>query len=339
MPRCFGWSAATAAPSGSRLDVGSILRDNPVFLREARWWYRLHWLRRSKSAAWTAAMIAAIFVWFYVRGLWAVWQGDAAQFRPVWFWLIRFLLILIVLLGPALASTAIMKEREQRTWETLALTRLTAREIFLGKWLASLTPLCLLILATTPLLMVAYATFGTSFSGMLAVLVFFPVTAAAYTMLGLLCSFLAQKASVARMSALTAAIGLCFGLLIVDGLFRQLLVPEMSGYGSWQILSLYSNYRSGYGYDYGYFGFPSVTWFSPFFVLSVLSGWAESRETLGGYPAYSFDEKDVWSREPSSVLLVYSLSLIVAIGVCLYYMLTRYRRDVRGGRPLGEPIT
>ncbi len=145
--------------------MGNILRDNPVFLREARWWLRLRWLRRSKSAAWTAAIIAVIFVWFYARGLWAVWNGDEAQFRPVWFWMIRFLLMLIVLLGPALASTAIMKEREQRTWETLALTRLGAREIFFGKWLASLTPLFLLILVTTPLLMVAYATFGTSFPG------------------------------------------------------------------------------------------------------------------------------------------------------------------------------
>ena len=315
--------------------MANVLRDNPVFLREARWWYRLRWLRRSKSAAWTAGVIAAIFVWFYVRGLWAVWHGDEAQFRPVWYWLIRFLLILIVLLGPALASTAIMKEREQRTWETLALTRLTAREIFLGKWLASLTPLCLLILVTTPLLMVAYATFGTSFSGMLAVLFFFPVTAAAYTMLGLLCSFLARKASVARMSALTAAIGLCFGLFIVDGLFRQ-FVPDMGGYSSLQS-SLFGDFNYSYPHDFGYYGFPAITWFSPFFVLSVLSGWAEARDM--GYNPYTQEDYDVWSAYPSSVLLVYSLSLIVAIGVCLYYMLTRYRRDVRGGRPLGETIS
>ena len=189
------------------------LRDNPVFERESRWWYRGRWLRRSRSAAWTAAVIAALFVWFYARGLWAVFHGDEAQFRPVWFWLIRFLLVLIVLLGPVLTSAAVTKEREQRTWESLTLTRLTGREIFLGKWLASLTPLFLLILATAPLLMVAYATFGTSFEGLLAVLFFYPVTAAAYTMLGLLCSFLGRKASVARTSALVAAIGLCFGLL------------------------------------------------------------------------------------------------------------------------------
>ncbi len=177
---------------------------------------------------------------------------------------------------------------------------------------------------------------------MLAVIIFFPVTAAAYTMLGLLCSFLARKASVARMMALIAACGLCFGLLIVDALFRQLVVPEMRvGYSPWEIFS-FGGYGS-YSRDYGYFGCPAISWFSPFYVLSVLSNWAEPRPEPPYYNYYNtvstVDGSDVWSGQPSSVLIVYSLSLIFAIGVCLYYMLTRYRRDVRGGRPLGETIT
>ena len=322
----------------------NVLRDNPVFGREARWWYRGHWLRRNRSAAWTASVIAALFVWFYARGLWAVFHGDEAQFRPVWFWLIRFLLVLIVLLGPALASAAITKEREQRTWEALALTRLTAPEIFLGKWLASLTPLFLLILVTAPLLMVAYATFGTSFEGLLSVLFFYPVTAAAYTMLGLLCSFLGRKVSVARTSALLVAFGLCFGLLVVDTLFRGLVAPQMQmrPYSGVDTLSYSMNdsYHEGYGRDYGFYGIPAVSWLSPLFVLSVVSNWTES----AGVPSYADgsdygSEEAVWSTHPSSVLLVYSLSLVVAVCLCLYYVLTRYRRDVRGGRPLGEPIT
>ena len=318
----------------------NVLRDNPVFGREARWWYRGHWLRRNRSAAWTVSVIVALFVWFYARGLWAVFHGDEAQFRPVWFWLIRFLLVLIVLLGPALASAAITKEREQRTWEALALTRLTAPEIFLGKWLASLTPLFLLILVTAPLLMVAYATFGTSIEGLLSVLFFYPVTAAAYTMLGLLCSFLGRKASVARTSALLVAFGLCFGVLVVDTLFRGLVAPGTRAFSAMDTLSYSSrDYGSdgyGNGNDYGYFGSPAISWLSPFFVLSVVSNGTEA----GNAPSYaSGNEDDVWSAHPASVLLVYSFSLIIAVCFCLYYVLTRYRRDVRGGRPLGEPIT
>ena len=326
------------------------LRDNPVFERESRGWLRGRWLRHSRSAAWTAAVIAALFVWFYARGLWAVFHGDEAEFRPVWFWLIRFLLVLIVLLGPVLTSAAVTKEREQRTWESLTLTRLSGREIFVGKWLASLTPLFVLILATAPLLMVAYATFGTSFEGLLAVLFFYPATAAAYTLLGLLCSFLGRKASVARTSALAAAFGLCFGLLVVDTVFRGLVAPQSRGYSAMNTLSsapnTYHYYQTGVGGtdDYGYFGAPAVSWLSPFFVLSVVSDWTVARavpsRAIYTYGAFGTEDRDdVWSTHPSSVLLVYSLSLALGGSFCLYYVLTRYRRDVRGGRPLGESIT
>lgn len=311
-----------------------LLSDNPVFRRESRRWLRGRWLRRGRSAG-IAAAIAFLFVWFYLRVLLAMGDADVTNFKSLWFWVTHGLLVLIVLLGPLLASASIIKEREQRTWESLALTRLLGREIILGKWLAAMLPVCLLIVAAMPLMLMLCASLGTSVWVVIFVVIFYLVTAAAYTLLGLLCSFLARKASVARMSSLFVAFGICFGLLIIDMVFRNLVMPGVRSYSPMEpLFSRDFGYRGNY--DYGYFGCPAMSWFSPFYVLSVLSDWAQARNTF--YDASSFDGNDVWSAQPSSVLLVYSLSLVLAVAFCWYYMLTRYRRDVRGGKPLGETI-
>lgn len=319
----------------------SILRDNPIFLREARWWLRGRWLRHNPSAAWTAGVIAVIFLWIYWRGLWAVAAGNQQELRPVWFWMVRLLLVLIVTLGPVLASTAIMKEREQRTWESLALTLLTARQIIFGKWLASLVPLCLLILAAMPLLLVICAILDTSFGGLLAVVAFFLLTAAAYTLLGVFCSFVARKSSTARMLSLGIAGFFAFGLFLVDWVLRTFLgLPNFKQYQPF----LSYGYMNQLGQcDYGYYGAPAVTWFSPVYAIAVLSDWISQSSTdierLYGVNQPSEDLADIWSAHPENVLIFYGLALVVAVAFCLYYILTRYRRDVRGGRPLGEPIT
>ncbi len=316
-----------------------VLLANPVFRREVRGWLRGRWLRRSRSAAWTAGIIAAVVAWLYVRVLWAMGDADAPIFRPLWFWLTRGLLFLVVLPAPILASASITKEREQRTWESLALTRLPGREVILGKWLATLMPACLLILATAPLLLLVSTGLNMSPALLPGLIVFYLLTAAAYTMLGLLCSFVARHASSARTTVLVIACASCFGLIIVDGILRVLALPWVHSIVPWYALSL-----SGYGFpvrgDYGYYGVPALSWFSPLFVLSVLSNWMMAGPATLAAPRWQApeEETEVWSADPSHVLLVYDIGLVLGVAFCLYYMLTRYRRDVRGGRPLGEPI-
>jgi len=321
-------------------DLARVLLDNPVFRRETRGWLRGRWLRRSRSGGLTAAIIAAALVWLYVRVLWSMGDAEASGFRSLWLWLTRGLLLVVVVLAPLLASTGITKEREQRTWEGLTLTRLLGYEILLGKWLSAFVPACLPILAAAPLLLLVSEGLGMG-QGLLGVLlVFYFLTAAAGTMLGLFCSFVARRASSARTTVLVVSFASCFGLVIVDGILRALVLPWVHSVSPWDVLSLGGSFPVRG--DYGYYGMPAVSWFSPLFALSVLSNWMTGRATSDYRSRWSMsiggEDTDVWSADPSHVLLVYGLALLLGIALCLYYMLTRYRRDVRGGRPLGEPI-
>lgn len=319
-------------------DLARVLLDNPVFKRETRGWLRGRWLRRSRSGGLTAVILAAALVWLYVRVLWSMGDVETAGFRPLWLWLTRGLLLVVVVLAPLLASTGITKEREQRTWEGLTLTQLPGHEIILGKWLSALVPACLPILAAAPLLLLVSEGLSMGQGLLGALLLFYFLTAAACTMLGLFCSFVARRASSARSAVLVVSFASCFGLVIVDGVLRALVLPWVHSVGPWDVLSLGGSFPVRG--DYGYYGMPAVSWFSPLFVLSVLSNWMTARATpdpVRSWPVGG-EDADVWSADPSHVLLVYGLALLLGIALCLYYMLTRYRRDVRGGRPLGEPI-
>lgn len=55
------------------------------------------------------------------------------------------LLVIVVLVVPVFAHSRIAAEYEKATWELLALTRLTAKEIFIGKWGSTMLVLALLI--------------------------------------------------------------------------------------------------------------------------------------------------------------------------------------------------
>ena len=332
----------------------SLLRDNPVFLREARWWYRFHWLRRNRSARIVTGVIVLIFAYYYVNSIEAVWHGDDRQFRPLWFGLQRFLLTLIVLLGPALAAAAIAREREQQTWEALLMTRITGPEVVVGKWMATLLPLGAVILATLPLMVTAYSTFGTSLEEMFTNILFFPLTATAYTMLGVACSFCSRRASVARVTALVISVCLCFGTLIVDGhlgtLFQAGSPLGMAGgfLNARQVMP--PNYYQGmpYGYSSGPGGYPPMelpeaAWVSPFYALSALSRWGGlSQSAMGYYPQYGSGIGSgilYPNPDPSAILFCYLFVTAGAVWGCWQFITTRYGRDIRGERPLGETIS
>ena len=80
----------------------------------------------------------------------------AAVGRSIFEWLVFFMLLLVLFLVPGLTSGAIAGERERQTLVPLQVTLLRPWQIVVGKLGASFAFLALLVVATAPLLVVAY---------------------------------------------------------------------------------------------------------------------------------------------------------------------------------------
>ena len=210
--------------------IMGIFTDNPVLQREMRSRLRLRRVLGSRPMAWVAGVTTVVIVYFYVKGLIAIGRGETNDARDLWSYLVLFLLLLIVVIAPALLSTAITQEREQQTWDSLTRTNLTAGEVLLGKWLARLSLTALPIVVLLPFLI------GCSVKGDIgaltdmAVLLFLALTAGTYGVLGLLCSFFARKTVTATVVSLTVTIFLCVGTSIVDALLSSFLRAASTDY-------------------------------------------------------------------------------------------------------------
>lgn len=299
----------------------SILRDNPVFAREARWWLRLSRLRRNKASLWMAGVVALAVLYCYGIALNALVSGENTGPR-LWLIVTNLLLVLVVLLAPALSAAAITQEREQQTWETLTSTPLTAGEVLIGKWLARLIPLGLLLTLAAPLLFFGAMANNISALGVALAVLFLVLTGSWFSMIGLTCSFLARKTTAALMISMLLTAVICIGTYVLDALVAGLLGTPAYGGGSFYARR-----------DFGYYGIPALTWINPFFCLAVLTG-----RIKGATDRFSMGTDDVWSAHPASVLGFYVVVILTSLAVCLYYMRTRYRRDVRGGRILGGSL-
>ncbi len=271
-----------------------IFTDNPVLEREVRG--RLRLKRKNGVAAnlWIARLIGAIAAYYYVRGMIGVWRGTLQDARDLWPLLVYGALVLIVLLSPALSSTAITQEREQQTWEILATTQLSAWEVLGGKWLGRQMIPWLLLVILLPFMVVAAARAELGFLELPIVLLFLLLTIACYSALGLVCSFQAKRTMTATASALTASAFLCVGTVVIN-----------------QVWLLLAN-RSGPGQD------TPVMWANPFYIVNTLM-MQLSPNTFGSDG----------SSDPTSTLWYFLLTTAATVAA-LAFMVRRYHRSVRG---------
>ena len=123
-----------------------MLADNPIFEREGwpgRWHHRSAFVRGLLVSAFVGAMfgLAALSGWGLTtlgRETGGQWTGGVALSVLVvivnlkW-WAVR-------LLAAILPAIAIAQERERLTWDSIVLTRLTPRDLLLGKCAAHLVP-------------------------------------------------------------------------------------------------------------------------------------------------------------------------------------------------------
>jgi len=271
-----------------------IWSNNPVLEREIRGRLRLRRKGGLGANVWIARAIGLVALYYYSRGLFALWRGTSQDARDLWPLLVYSALALIVLLAPALTATAITQEREQQTWEILATTRLSGADILLGKWLGRQMIPCLLLAILLPYMAICAAVAQFRWFMLPAMLVFLLVTSACYSALGLLCSFQAKRTMTATASALTVTALLCIGTIVVNQVFDVL------------------------SYSHANYEWP-VLWTNPFYVLNYLIT-SIAPEAFGRINQ---------NADPADAIAFYCLGAPALTAGMLGFMVSRYRQAVR----------
>ncbi len=274
-----------------------LFTDNPVLERELRGRLRLRRKGAGRAIPVVAWPLGLTVLYFYARGLLALAHGTQQDARELWPLFFYGGLSLIVLLAPALSSTAITQEREQQTWEILATTRLSAWEILIGKWIGRLLLPLLMIALMLPYLLACVFRGGLGWAVLPISLLFFVVTAAFYSLLGLFCSFQAKRTTAATATALTLTIFFCLGTLVLNSVFNTL-----------ELGSHYDN--------------TPIMWLNPFFVLSALLSLLMPN---GQYQFGSGTDQDPYAL----IVIVYFTGCLLVGAATLRFMASRYHHSVR----------
>ena len=115
---------------------------NPVLLNDLRKsWFR----RRPVHAVALMAVLILVLTLFVAAGLPSLF-GFSGNRYPLW----RFPDLLLPVVAPVFAAGAFAREHEQRTWQDILLTRLSAGQIVSGKFFACFFPTIATIIVLLP---------------------------------------------------------------------------------------------------------------------------------------------------------------------------------------------
>lgn len=169
------------------------------------------------------AVLAVILRWVYVASSQDEFDGgfdllaSATAGRAIFQWLLFFMLLLVCFIVPGLTAGAISGERERQTMVALQLTLLRPRSIVVGKLLASLAFVLLLIVASLPLVTVPFLVGGVGLPEVIKGLGMVVATAITLACLTLACSALLRRTQGATVVAYGLTLGLVLGTLLIYG--------------------------------------------------------------------------------------------------------------------------
>lgn len=198
-------------------------KDNPVLQRELL--YRLRpqpSMRSLYIVMGTLSLLAVAMMYLSVT--------RSARTQTVYYellnWTLSLEMLLVVALAPAAAANAVSREREQRTWDLLAITLLKPHEIVLGKLFGRLAPLALLLTLGLPMHVLCpfhdWSLLLGSLFGLLVVL----MTLVFFGAAGLAASCYSRKTVTATVAAYLFAGAWVFGTLLVSALLALLIATS-----------------------------------------------------------------------------------------------------------------
>lgn len=198
---------------------------NPVLERELR-------QRLRGRAAWVSLTLYLVVLGLLLRLVYDV-VADSEEFvfggqfqqastagRSIFHWLLFVMLALICFIVPGLTAGAVSGERERQTLVPLQITLLSARSIVVGKLLASLAFVVLLVTAALPFLSVSFLLGGVSLTEVVKGTAMVLAVAVVVAALSLACSSVVRRTQTATVTAYGLVGMLVVGTVVVYGAQR-----------------------------------------------------------------------------------------------------------------------
>ncbi len=189
------------------------LAENPVLQREL-----LTNLRANRAFVLMLLYqlaLALVLLVAYPSGQRVDLSGDSSRARELvdFFFLGQY--VLASLMAPTFAAGAISGEKERKTYEMLLASPLRPWAIVIGKMIASLTHLAVLIIASLPIIMLALPLGGVNFFEVLAAYLWLLISVVLFGSIGLACSCIFRRTS----ASLVVSYLIILPLVIVGALF------------------------------------------------------------------------------------------------------------------------
>ncbi len=209
--------------------------DNPVILKELRG--RMRGARAFVVLTVYLLLLGAFTALIYVAvaesALAVGGQVNMGEIgRTLFTGIIGIEMMLVAFIAPAFTAGAISGEREHQTYELLRTTLLAPSKLVLGKLLAALFYVLLLLLAAVPLQSIAFFFGGVAETEVILAFVILFVTALLFCTMGLYFSSRARRTMSASVVTYAVAAFITFGLPMILGSILLVLGTSTSGWQS-----------------------------------------------------------------------------------------------------------
>ncbi|MBA4493637.1 ABC transporter permease [Paenactinomyces guangxiensis] len=186
---------------------------NPVLAKE------FQWRMRSKKTPWLISLYLLIMGGIILTLLFLFKKGqnwfDPEESMFLFTGLSMVQLLMLSFVVPGITAGVISGERERQTMPILLTTTLSSTKIVLSKWLASLSFMILLLVASFPLYIIVFLFGGISPEQVVKMFVHFFVTMIFLGSLGIFFSSLIKRTGVATVLAYMTVALIGIGLLVV----------------------------------------------------------------------------------------------------------------------------
>lgn len=203
----------------SRLS-GAVRQLNPVFDRELR--------QRSRNGR--SLVVMVVFLLLALGVAYLTYLGETASGisdpfgvlslsigRTMFEWVLVLELVLLLFVVPGLSAGAITGERDRQTLIPLQVTMVGPVGIFLGKVLSSSSFVLLLVVASTPIMAVAYLLGGITISQVVWSMLVLVVLGFLLAVIGVSCSALTRGTAASTLFAYGLSLLLTAGTLVAFG--------------------------------------------------------------------------------------------------------------------------